>query len=335
MAKQILRFEPIHSGQAFAAKWRHNYRIGPVKNADINLRDQNKILVNSEYTYDKFFQKRIKETPYYDDHAIKKNATRGFEVMMSYGLKNLPPDFSIDKWADTSIEWLKSEFGQENIAGAVLHMDEGVPHIHAVVIPIKDGILKATAYIPDRQAMREVHNRYYNYTKELGLERGNSCKLIEHEKTGKFYNNIDMALEKNLPSPEAGESLEEYAARANEFYKNQMLRNLGKDYQVNQLKKENEALERANSTIEERTKATYEEQLDEILLQIGSIPKAKQAIEFHEKLENVFRYTLAVDQEKAENFLQDLKDMKLAYQEAEMILTPTKEEPELLQSELL
>ena len=31
MGKQIMRVEPIHSMQAFSAKFKHNYRIGAIQ----------------------------------------------------------------------------------------------------------------------------------------------------------------------------------------------------------------------------------------------------------------------------------------------------------------
>ena len=302
MAKQILRLEPIKSHQAFAAKMKHNYRIGDVPNADPEKTKDNRSIIDlpSNSTYNSFFEKRINELPYYDDHKIRKNATLGYEVMMSYGLKGLPDDFSLERWTDLSKEWLISEFGKENIASAVLHMDEGVPHIHAVVIPItEEGRLKGTAFFPNRQAMRDMHKRYHEYTKEVGLEAEASYKIIEHEKVGKFYNNIDMAIEQELPGPKEGESLPDYIRRANEFYQTQMLRSLGKDHQIAELKRNNEALERANRYI---------------MQQIGSLDKAIHAIKYQEGLENAFQHTLETDPERAAWLMQELKEIKLDYE---------------------
>lgn len=301
MAKQILRFEAIHSGQGFAAKFKHNYRIGGVENADPDKFKDNRSIIDmpTGMTYNSFFEKRIRECAYYDDHKIRKNAVRGYEIMMSYGLKNLPEDFSVEKWAQLSKEWVISEFGRENVASAVLHMDEGVPHIHAIVIPIANGKLNASAYIPHRREMSDMHRRYHEYTKEVGLEAESCCKIIHHEKVAKFYNNIDMAMEASLPGPEEGEELTDYAKRANEFYKTQILRYLAKDLQIGELKRQNEALERSNQYI---------------MGEIGSLERAKKAIEQHEGLEDAFRYLAETDPERAESVLEQLKDIKLEYE---------------------
>ena len=120
---------------------------------------------------------------------------------MSYGTSGLPKDFSVKEWMEKSKQFLMDQFGKENIASAVLHMDEGTPHIRAVIIPIKDGKLSARAFLPDRQAMRDLHTKYYQYTKEVGLEPENRYMHIQHQKVGMFYSNINLALEKTLPGP--------------------------------------------------------------------------------------------------------------------------------------
>ena len=61
MAKQILQFESIKSNQAFAAKMKHNYRIGEVKNADpTRLKDNRSIIdLPPNATYNSFFEMKI------------------------------------------------------------------------------------------------------------------------------------------------------------------------------------------------------------------------------------------------------------------------------------
>lgn len=300
MAKPIFCVEPIKLMQGFSAKMKHNYRLGNVPNADKDLTKNNRSIIDMPDgdTYLSFFEKKISNLPYYDTHKIRKDNTIGYEILLSYSLKNFPDNFSLEEWVNTSKQWLIDEFGKDNIASAVLHMDEGTPHIHAVMIPIVDGRL-AGSKIFSRSSMREMHDRYYDRVKDLGFERTNGYKLISHEKTGVFYKNIDLALEKELPGPNEGETLDEYAIRANEFYKNQMVRNLTKDHQIEELKKTNEALERANNYI---------------LSEIGSVEKAKKAIKYHDGMMNCFKYLTEVDKDRAEKLLDQLKEAKLEYE---------------------
>lgn len=97
-------------------------------------------------------------------------------------------------------------------------MDEGTPHIHAIIISVKDGKLSARSFIKDRQDMRNLHVTYHDYMKECGLEPENRYMQIEHTKVGIFYANINMALEKSLPGPEAGETIADYAVLWSSFF---------------------------------------------------------------------------------------------------------------------
>lgn len=334
MAKQILRVEAIHSSQAFTAKWKHNFRIGDVPNADKALRGLNQQIVKLPpgETYNSYFERQIAELPYYKTHKIGKNRTLGYEFMLSYGTKNLPSDFSIEQWAEQSKKFLIDTFGKENVASAVLHMDEGTPHIHAIVFPIANGRLSARSFIENRQALRDMHVRYHEYTKECGLEAENRYTLIDHSKTAMFYSNINLALEKSLPGPEEGESLDDYANRANEFYKTQMLRSFGRDHQVSQLQKEKEALERTNRSIEEITKKRYEQRINEIMQEIGSVPNAKHAINYRDGLQKALEWTSQTNPDLAESINSIITNMQNNYERT--MLEEQTQEKENIQEEI-
>lgn len=334
MAKQILRVEAIHSSQAFAAKWKHNFRIGNIPNADKALRGLNEQIIKLPpgETYNSYFERRIAELPYYKTHKIGKNRTLGFEFMLSYGTQNLPQDFSIEQWAEQSKKFLIDTFGEENVASAMLHMDEGTPHIHAIVFPISNGRLSARSFIENRQALRDMHVRYHEYTKECGLEAENRYTLIDHSKTAMFYSNINLALEKSLPGPEEGENLEDYANRANEFYKTQMLRSFGRDHQISQLQKEKDALERANRSIEDMTKKRYEQYIDEVMKEIGSIPNAKHAIHYRDGLQKALEWTTKENPDLAKSINEIITNMQTNYERT--MLAELNQEKGSLQEEI-
>lgn len=318
MGKQVLRIESIHSLQAFSAKYKHNYRIGNVPNANKEYSHLNEQIIQlpAGETYNSFFERKIMEEPYYETHKVHKNATLGYEVMFSYGTKDLPEDFSIQKWTEKSKEFLIDQFGRDNIASMVLHMDEGTPHIHAIVIPIKDGKLSARSFLPDRQAMRDMHVKYYEYTKEVGLEPENKYIHIEHNKLGMFYANINQALEEKLPDPENGETLAEYSERMNSFYKQQCLRMLGKDHQIKQLTAEKKALEKANQTIEKIIEKKYETQIKKIMKNIGSVENAVHAIRYRDNLQKGIEWAARVDPELAENVTSIITQVQQSYEKA-------------------
>ena len=61
MGKQIMRVEPIHSMQAFSAKFKHNYRIGAIPNANEAYSHMNEQIIRlpAGETYNTFFEKKL------------------------------------------------------------------------------------------------------------------------------------------------------------------------------------------------------------------------------------------------------------------------------------
>ncbi|MEH2932538.1 MobV family relaxase [Candidatus Ventrimonas sp. KK005] len=318
MPKQILRIEPIHSSQAFASKWKHNMRLGDIPNADSSKTWKNEQLIRLPVgeTYLTYFERKIASLPYYDTHKIRKNGIRGFEVFLSFGQGELPPEFTLGQWKRNSIQFLRDVFGRENVAAATLHMDERAPHIHAIVFPVREGRLRARAFLPDRQAMRDLHVKYHEYTRECGLEPESRYMHIKHEKVGRFYSNINLALEKQLPSPMEGESLEAYAVRADECYKDQMLRSLGREQRIWQLEKEKEALEKANQTMEETIRKSYEARINRILKEIGSVQNARHAIHYRDCLQKAIEWKRGSNPELAASVEQMITNVQQGYEKA-------------------
>ena len=87
--------------------------------------------------------------------------------------------------------------GEDNIISAVVHLDEGVPHMHLVFVPVvhtKDKEGKKTDKIcsrdfwKGRDSYRILQNNFYDYITSKGfeLERG-----IEVEKTGAKHERIE------------------------------------------------------------------------------------------------------------------------------------------------
>ena len=111
------------------------------------------------------------------------------------------------------------DLGEENILSAVVHLDEGVPHMHLVYVPVihtkdKEGsdIDKVCSrdFWKGRDSYRRLQNAYYEYVTSKGfdLERGlpveetgakherieDLKKLTNFENTKKVLNNIKLEL---------------------------------------------------------------------------------------------------------------------------------------------
>ncbi len=139
---------------------------------------------------------------------------------------------------------------------------------------------------------------------------------IEHNKVGRFYSNINLTLEKQLPSPEEGESLEAYAVQADEFYKDQMLKSLEKEQRIRQLEKEKKALEKANRTMEERIRKRYETQVNRVLKKIGSVQNARHTRHYRDCLQRAIEWKRESNPELAASAEQMIANVQQGYEKA-------------------
>ena len=120
MAYAIMRCEKISAKGNLASSISHAYRERETLNADLDRTPENEILVR----YDK------EQT----DNEIESARTRKDNVIMYDMFIGMSPEWAKDvspaqvsEWKDKSMEWLKEEFGAENIKSAVLHQDEQTP----------------------------------------------------------------------------------------------------------------------------------------------------------------------------------------------------------------
>jgi len=70
---------------------------------------------------------------------IGKNQVLALHVLMTSdgdALRRLADEGRLNDWAESSVRWAKETFGEENVVGAHLHMDEQTPHLHVTVVPI-------------------------------------------------------------------------------------------------------------------------------------------------------------------------------------------------------
>ena len=76
----------------------------------------------------------------------------------------------VSEWKKKSMEWLKEEFGAENIKSAVLHRDEQTPHIQAHVIPRHEGKLNAKHWTGGKQRCSNYKTATMQRSKNWGLQ---------------------------------------------------------------------------------------------------------------------------------------------------------------------
>lgn len=84
----------------------------------------------------------------------------------------------IEKWALDVYRFVADKWGEENIAGFVVHLDETNPHCHCTLLPIKDGrfafkkIFGGKDLYDYKDYMRSLHDEFAKVNEKWGLVRG-------------------------------------------------------------------------------------------------------------------------------------------------------------------
>mgnify|MGYP000982635051 CR=1 FL=1 len=94
----------------------------------------------------------------------------------------------IEQWAKDVYDWCAKRYGQENIIGFQVHLDESSPHIHALIVPVgqraksgRECVMWSAKFGKTRyeygQILREMHTSLYDEVgSKYGLERGDSIE---------------------------------------------------------------------------------------------------------------------------------------------------------------
>ena len=109
------------------------------------------------------------------------------------------PD-KVKAWATASLAWAKRQW-PEQLASAVLHLDEMTPHMHLLVVPsVKSaaGMWKLNSKaLFDRERLRELQTGYGEALAPLGIRRGEPGSQAAHSEVRQFYGAVQAA--KGLP----------------------------------------------------------------------------------------------------------------------------------------
>lgn len=94
----------------------------------------------------------------------------------------------IEQWAKDVYDWCAKRYGQENIIGFQVHLDENSPHIHALIVPVgqraksgRECVMWSAKFGKSRyeygHILREMHTSLYEEVgSKYGLERGDGIE---------------------------------------------------------------------------------------------------------------------------------------------------------------
>jgi hypothetical protein len=122
------------------------------------------------------------------------------------------------RWEVDSMDWLKAEYGEANLAHFRIHGDETTPHITGYVVPLdpETGALNCRRWLGEKQQLRDQQTSYAACVEHLGLQRGVKGSTATHEAVKRVYGAIS-ARQQDVKIPKPGlltVSPEKWAAEA-------------------------------------------------------------------------------------------------------------------------
>lgn len=190
----VLRTAKLHNLAAVASACAHQQRTKETPNAD--PAGEIRLLAGTADAVEGV-QRRLATL----HRPARSNSVIAVEVLMTASDHYFRPDSATygdhdrkrtDTWATHSMEWLRQEWGGDNIASATLHLDESTPHLHAIVVPVDPatGRLNARRWLNGRKLMSTMQDRYADAVAELGIRRGVRRSKATHVEVSQFYGDI-------------------------------------------------------------------------------------------------------------------------------------------------
>lgn len=246
------------------------------------------------------------------DHAgltrkIGKNQVLALNVLLTSdgdALRRLAAEGRLNEWAEASIGWAKATFGEANVVGAHLHMDEQTPHLHVTVVPIvtaerkkkareskaqkryrtkpKGGARLSADDIMTRENLTRFQDTYAEAMAQFGLERGIRGSEARHVDQHEYYRQCQIH-KKDLKQDVAALSTErkqlDTETQSLEKRKKELeLGNRWMDKTFAETKTANAELIRQNSELEQR-KSELEKSNSSLTATNTSLTAEKEALE--------------------------------------------------------
>lgn len=159
----------------------HHLRLVSVANADEAKSSKNKVLMQKDD-----IKKFLKEVP----EGSRANAVRLVDVLFT--ASRFEGKSHLKNWVDATMTFAKKEFGEDNIALAVIHLDETTPHIHLIFKPVNPKTKKLSAgfWFDGRAKMQSYQDRYHAAVGDLGFARGERNSRAKHQTIKQFYSKM-------------------------------------------------------------------------------------------------------------------------------------------------
>ena len=190
----------IEKGKGSSTQIQHHIDRTPGKeysfpHADPALRHLNRELI-SLLPVEDLIKDRIAKG-YTGKKAIRKDAVKFLKLVLTGSheeMKMMEKEGGLKHWVDENEKWLNQKFGTGNLVRLTLHLDERTPHLHAIVVPIKDGKLSAKLFIGSPEMLRNLQTEYGEAMSRFGLERGLKGSKAIHTDMKEYHAIVGKAM---------------------------------------------------------------------------------------------------------------------------------------------
>lgn len=180
-----VRVEKLKSFVHLENAYRHNHRTSAVPNADPRRMVQNQVCID-----------RGPATASW--HAVVGNPPRKRRSDAVLALQVTlvrSPEWVGDEseWATRSHAWIEQQFGAANVLSSVIHRDEKTPHLQALVVPLRAGVLNAKSWTGGAAKLAQLQTSYAKQMAPLGLQRGREGSAASHQSIREHYALVEQA----------------------------------------------------------------------------------------------------------------------------------------------
>lgn len=171
----------------------HNDRTRTTINADPDRKGLNRVLIGD----DRNVREIVSEVIEAHGGKPRRDSVEALELVLTATREHFTDAHGeivqekVDRFLERAVAFLEDPRSGGICVKAVLHLDERTPHVQAHKVPITpEGKLSCKYYFGEKRQWVEFQDLYYEYMKELGLERGERGSFAQYTDIQKFYTAI-------------------------------------------------------------------------------------------------------------------------------------------------
>lgn len=197
----VYRNAKIRSLGALGASSAHMMRTIPTPNADPGRAHMNRAIIGTD---DPAADVRALLPPVgarnERGHLLRrKNSVLAIEVLLTMSPEWWDAATKPDRedWLRRSVDWLKEEYGAENVACLRFHGDERTGHLTGYIVPRdpETGALNARRWTGGGWRLSEQQDAYAEAMAPTGLKRGIKGSTAHHESVRRFYGALGLPVQ--------------------------------------------------------------------------------------------------------------------------------------------